>query len=52
MGGLRLNLFVQAYNTNLVKKAELPRSYQDLLDPKWKGKLAIEAEDIDWSPPW
>ena len=46
--GLRLNLFVQAYNTNLVKKAELPRSYQDLLDPKWKGKLAIEAEDIDW----
>src|SRR5882672_10346590 len=46
--GLRLNLFVQAYNTNLVRKADLPRSYQDLLDPKWKGKLAIEAEDVDW----
>jgi iron(III) transport system substrate-binding protein len=46
--GLRLNMFVQAYNTNLVKKADLPRSYQDLLDPKWKGKLAIEAEDVDW----
>jgi iron(III) transport system substrate-binding protein len=46
--GLRLNMFVQAYNTNLVKKADLPRNYRDLLDPKWKGKLAIEAEDVDW----
>ncbi len=46
--GLRLNLFVQAYNTNLVKAADLPRSYRDLLDPKWKGKLVIEAEDFDW----
>jgi iron(III) transport system substrate-binding protein len=46
--GDRLNMFVQAYNTNLVKKSDLPQSYQDLLDPKWKGKLGIEAEDIDW----
>jgi iron(III) transport system substrate-binding protein len=46
--GVRLNMFVQAYNTNLVKKADLPRTYKDLLDPKWKGKLAIEAEDVDW----
>jgi iron(III) transport system substrate-binding protein len=46
--GLRLNLFVQAYNTNQVKPADLPKSYRDLLDPKWKGKLTIEAEDIDW----
>jgi len=37
--GTRLSMFVQAYNTNLVKKADLPKSYQDLLDPKWKGKL-------------
>ncbi|HET9652739.1 MAG TPA: extracellular solute-binding protein [Usitatibacter sp.] len=46
--GLRLNMFVQAYNTNLVKKADLPKSYADLLDAKWKGKLAMEAEDVDW----
>ena len=46
--GLRLNMFVQAYNTNLVKKQELPKTYQELLDPRWKGKLAIEAEDVDW----
>ena len=46
--GLRLNMFVQAYNTNLIRRADLPRSYHDLLDPKWKGKLGIEADDTDW----
>src|SRR6202012_2894128 len=46
--GTRLNVFVYAYNTNLVKKADLPKTYQDLLNPKWKGKLGIEAEDLDW----
>jgi iron(III) transport system substrate-binding protein len=28
-----------AYNTNLVKAEEAPRSFADLLDPKWAGKL-------------
>jgi len=28
-----------AYNTNLVKKEDAPKSFKDLLDPKWKGKL-------------
>ena len=46
--GTRLNLFVHAYNTRLVKKEELPKSYQDLLQPRWKGRLGIEAEDVDW----
>jgi len=46
--GTRLNLFVQAYNTKLVGKDELPKSYEDFLHPKWKGRLGIEAEDIDW----
>jgi iron(III) transport system substrate-binding protein len=31
-----------------VKKADLPKTFQDLLDPKWKGKIAIEADDSDW----
>jgi iron(III) transport system substrate-binding protein len=39
---------VQAYNTNLVRAAELPASYQDLTDPKWKGRLGIEVDDGDW----
>ena len=41
-------IFVQAYNTTRVKKEELPKSYADLLDPKWKGRLAIEASDHEW----
>ena len=43
-----LNTFVQAFNTNLVKKETLPKSYAELLNPQFKGKLGIEAEDFDW----
>ena len=43
-----LSVWVQAYNTNLIKKDELPRTYQDLLDAKWKGKLGLEAKNQDW----
>jgi iron(III) transport system substrate-binding protein len=46
--GFCLNVLVQAYNTNLIRKAELPRSYEDLLDPKWRGRIAIAADDSDW----
>ena len=44
----RLNIFTCAYNTKLVRKDELPKTYQDLLDPKWKGRLSVEADDSDW----
>ena len=44
----RINIFAAVYNTKLLKKEDLPKTYQDLLDPKWKGKLGIEAEDADW----
>ena len=46
--GTRLNVFVQAWNTSLVKKEELPKTWEDLLNPRWKGRLGIEAEDQDW----
>jgi len=46
--GTRINMFVHSYNTNLVKKEELPKTYADLANPRWKGKLGIEAEDEDW----
>jgi ABC-type Fe3+ transport system substrate-binding protein len=35
-----LYVAIPAYNTNLVKPADVPRSYDDLLDPKWRGRLA------------
>ena len=44
----QLYLFVQSYNTGKVRKEDLPKSYIDLLDPKWKGKLAMEASDHEW----
>ena len=43
-----LSVWVQAYNTKLLKPEELPRSYTDLLDQKWRGRLGIEAKDQDW----
>lgn len=46
--GTRINIFAQAYNTKLVKEEELPKTWEDLLDPKWKGKLSVEAGDYDW----
>jgi iron(III) transport system substrate-binding protein len=42
------SLWVQAYNTKSVQKSELPKSYADLLDPRWKGRLGYEVENIDW----
>jgi iron(III) transport system substrate-binding protein len=46
--GTRYNVFVGAYNIRLIRKDELPKDYADLADPKWKGKLGIEADDSDW----
>ena len=46
--GTFIDVFVQGYNTDKVKKEELPQAYEDLLDSKWKGRLGIEAEDQHW----
>ena len=43
-----MDVFVAAYNTERVKKEELPKTYQDLAHPRWKGRLGIEAEDQAW----
>jgi ABC-type Fe3+ transport system substrate-binding protein len=36
---LNLYFLTAAYNTNLVKPDQVPKSYDDLLDPKWKGQM-------------
>ena len=44
----RFNFFVVAYNTNKVKRAEIPATYEGFTDPKWKGRIAVEATDVEW----
>ena len=46
--GDRLNIIAAGYNTDLIRREDLPKSYEDLLAPKWKGKLGIEADDAVW----
>jgi iron(III) transport system substrate-binding protein len=35
-------------NKNLVKPADYPKNFEDLLLPRWKGQLAMEIESFDW----
>ena len=42
------NAYVTAYNTKLVAASGLPKTYDDLLDPRWKDKLMIESTKADW----
>jgi len=44
----RLNLVVYAYNTSAIKRSELPTTWQDLADPKWKGRLGMESTNVEW----
>jgi iron(III) transport system substrate-binding protein len=39
---------VLGYNTNLVKRAEVPKTYEDLLQPKWKGNMFLDDEAYEW----
>ncbi len=43
-----INTNVIQYNTKLVAKADVPKSYEDLTHPKWKGKLCLEDSDFEW----
>ena len=35
-----------AYNTSLVKRSEVPKSYDELLQPKWKGQFLLDTEEF------
>jgi iron(III) transport system substrate-binding protein len=36
------------YNNTRVKPNELPKSYEDLLNPRWRGRLVMDREEYDW----
>lgn len=43
-----LNAMTMAYNTRMVKPDEVPKSYLDLLQPKWKGKMGLDLNKTEW----
>jgi len=42
------NAYVTGYNNKLVPAENLPKTYDDLLDPIWKGKLMMEGTKAEW----
>jgi iron(III) transport system substrate-binding protein len=46
--GLYTSAWVPAYNTKMVTKDGAPKTYRDLLNPKWKGGIAMDNEPYNW----
>ena len=42
--GIYSNKVVIAYNTHLVSPKGVPKTYEDLLDPQWKGKIGMDTK--------
>jgi iron(III) transport system substrate-binding protein len=42
------NLIVSAYNTTRVKRDELPKRWEDLLHPRWKGRMVLDQNEDRW----
>jgi ABC-type Fe3+ transport system substrate-binding protein len=42
------NVMVSAYNTRQIKKEEAPRTVEDFLKPRWKGKLTMDSQSYVW----
>ena len=40
--------YVISYNTKLVSAKDAPNSYEDLLNPRWKGQIGLETEEYQW----
>jgi len=40
--------YVIGYNTRLVANKDAPASYEDLLNPRWKGLIGLETEEYQW----
>jgi iron(III) transport system substrate-binding protein len=46
--GITSDIWTAAYNTSKISKQDLPKTYADLLNPKWKGMLGIEGNNHVW----
>lgn len=43
-----INYYVPGYNTRMVSEKDAPKRWEDFLDARWKGKIAIDQEDYPW----
>lgn len=46
--GDRLSYILPAWNTTIIAADQAPKSFEDLKDPRFKGKLAMEGSDVFW----
>ncbi len=44
----RFQIQTNAYNTSVVPPGDVPRDWTDLAQPKWKGKMSMEADNAIW----
>jgi iron(III) transport system substrate-binding protein len=44
----RFNVMLPAWNTNLIPAGQEPKTWEDLADPRFKGKITLEVSDSDW----
>jgi iron(III) transport system substrate-binding protein len=44
----RMLAYATLFNTKLIKPEDMPESIEELADPKWKGKVAMDLTDADW----
>ena len=48
LNGIWASLLVYLYNNKQVTRAQAPKSIDDLLQPRWKGKLGMDKDADDW----
>ena len=46
--GVYWNLEVLGYNTRTVAERDVPKKWEDLLGPRWKGQIGLEEDDVYW----
>lgn len=44
--GVSANYYVLGYNTRLVPRADAPKSWDDLLNPKWRRQIGMDPEEF------
>ncbi len=43
-----INYLVPGYNTRMIAEKDAPKRWEDLVEPKWKGKISIDTEEYLW----